>query len=165
MSATDPDRLIEEFQAGRISRRDLIVHLMAMGAAMAGVRGMAGAGSGTDDEKDDEPTFAAQSIDHIALNVTDIPQSREWYVKHLGMRVMRESRSTCFLRTKGEAGDFLAMFRSDTPGMHHYSFAIPEYDQDEAAQRLREAGLTPKPRGRRMYFDDPDGIEVQVSQQ
>ena len=36
-------------------------------------------------------------------------------------------------------------------------------DEFVAARRLQAAGLTPKPWGGRMYFDDPDGIEVQVS--
>jgi hypothetical protein len=48
--------------------------------------------------------------------------------------------------------------------MHHYSYAIPDYDQQVAAERLRGAGLEPKLEGGRIYFDDPDGIVVQVSQ-
>lgn len=152
------DHLIDEFAAGRLSRRRLIAQLMAMGAAAAGLADRPGMAAQHD--SGDSSTFSAQSIDHVALSVTDIPRSRDWYVRHLGLRVMRQSESSCFLDC---GDDFLALFKSDKPGLHHYSFAIPEYDQDDAARRLREAGLTPKPRGRRMYFDDPDGIEVQVS--
>lgn len=154
-----PDRLVSDFLDGKLSRRRLIASLMALGAAAAGLTRPAYA---RPDNDDDPPTFRARSIDHLALNVTDIPRSRDWYARHLGLRSYRETPTTCFLRCDGT--DFLALFKADRPGMHHYSFAIPDYSQQTAAQRLREAGLTPKLRGRRTYFDDPDGIEVQVSQ-
>jgi catechol 2,3-dioxygenase-like lactoylglutathione lyase family enzyme len=169
----DPDRMVTDFVEGRMSRRSLIAHLMAMGAAAAGVGGMAGGIAHGVARNDDapaggndagEPTFTAKGLDHIALNVTDIERSSEWYMKHLGLEPMSMGRTSVFLRCR-DSHDFLALFRSDTPGMHHYSYAIESYDQQEAAERLRAAGLTPKLRGRRIYFDDPDGIEVQVSQQ
>jgi len=149
------DRALDDFLTGRLSRRQLLARLMALGAA-AGANRIAAAL-----EPGDAPTFHAQSIDHIALSVTDIPRSRDWYVRHLGLRVASESDTSCFLDC---GADFLALFKGDRSGLHHYSFAIPEYDQQDAARRLRDAGLTPKLRGRRIYFDDPDGIEVQVSQ-
>jgi catechol-2,3-dioxygenase len=150
----DAESAVTDFVAGRLSRRQLVARLMALGAAAAGAgRALAQEGAGS-------PTFTATGVDHIALNVTDIARSRDWYVKHLGLRVMSDGPTSCFL----SAGDgFLALFKADAPGMHHYSFAIPRYNQQDAAERLRAAGLTPKLRGTRIYFDDPDGIEVQVS--
>lgn len=170
MNAPHPDRIVNDFVAGRLSRRQLIANLMAMGAAATGMSTLARAASPDDAASStaptanaNEPTFTAQSVDHLALNVTDIPRSRDWYMRHLGMQPMRESRDSSFLRC-ANGRDFLALFKSDTPGMHHYSFAIERYNQQNAAERLRAAGLTPKLRGSRIYFDDPDGIEVQVSQ-
>lgn len=160
MRTTDPDYLFNEYDAGRMSRRQLIARLTALGAAAAGLGGATRRASGA--HAADAPTFSARSIDHIALNVTDVPRSRDWYVRHLGMRVTSEDATTCFL----DCGrDFLALFKSDRPGLHHYSYGIDDYNQQEAARRLREAGLAPKLRGSRIYFDDPDGIEVQVSRE
>lgn len=158
MNTANADQVVNEYLAGRLSRRQLIARLMALGAAAAGLGRTVRAA-----DENGEPTFRARSIDHVALNVADIERSRDWYAKHLGLRVASRSETSCFLDF-GAGDDFLALFKSDTPGLHHYSFAIPDYDQDDAARRLRDAGLTPKPRGGRMYFDDPDGIEVQVSQ-
>jgi catechol 2,3-dioxygenase-like lactoylglutathione lyase family enzyme len=95
--------------------------------------------------------------------VSDVSRSAEWYAQHLGLRLTRQDESSAFLSCAG--GDFLALFKSPRAGLNHYSFGIQGYDQQDAARRLREAGLTPKPRGGRLYFDDPDGIEVQVSPQ
>jgi len=158
MATQDPDGIVNEFIAGRCSRREMIAGLMAMSAAAAGLPGRTAAAA---QAANGPPTFQARSIDHIALRVTDIPRSLAWYQRHLGLTVASEGRTSAFL----DCGpDFLALFKSETPGLHHYSFAIPTYDQDDAAERLRAAGLTPKLRGGRTYFDDPDGIEVQVSQ-
>ena len=154
-STHDPVALVEAYESGRMSRRDLITHMMALGAAGLGV----GAGARASMQSDG-PTFKAVSVDHIALSVTDIPRSRDWYMEHLGLTVQSESDTQCFLDV---GDDFLALFKGDTPGLHHYSFGIRNYDQQENARKLREAGLTPKLRGARTYFDDPDGIEVQVS--
>ncbi len=160
MKQADANGVVDAFLRGDLSRRALVAKLMAMGAAAAGLgrvaRAAAQAGEGG-------PTFEAQSVDHIALSVTDIGRSREWYVKHLGLRVTSESRTSCFLDCGGR--DFVALFKGEAPGLHHFSFGIAEYDQGKAAERLKAAGLTPKLRGQRIYFDDPDGIEVQVSQE
>lgn len=151
----DPGSLVDQFERGRLSRRDLVCGLMALGAASVGAGRVArGAMQGG------APTFDAVSVDHIALNVTDIPRSRDWYMRHLGLTLQSESDTQCFL---GAGDDFVALFKSDTPGMHHFSFGILDYDQQANARKLREAGLEPKLRGTRTYFDDPDGIEVQVS--
>jgi catechol 2,3-dioxygenase-like lactoylglutathione lyase family enzyme len=153
------DRVVDDFVVGCLTRRDLAVRLMALGAAMGGV--FAAVGLLVRAAEQSPPTFSAQSVDHVALSVTDVARSAEWYVRHLGLRVTSQDESSAFLGCPG--GDFLALFKSPRPGLNHYSFAIRGYDQQDAARRLQAAGLTPKPRGGRMYFDDPDGIEAQVS--
>ncbi|TVQ32717.1 MAG: VOC family protein [Phycisphaeraceae bacterium] len=158
MSSFTAERIMSEFEAGRISRREVVGRLMALGAAAAGLGLPGRAARGADDGI--IATFEAQRIDHLALNVTDIGRSRDWYMRHLGLGLMREGRTSCFLSC---GDDFLALFKSDRPGMHHYSYQIPNYNQRDAAASLRAAGLTPKLRGSRTYFDDPDGIEVQVA--
>lgn len=156
MGGSEADRVVDEFVGGRIRRRDLIARLMALGAGLSGASRAAGAAAATGG-----PTFAAHVVDHVALSVTDVARSRDWYRRHLGLRVTSDSGSSAFLACS--RGDFLALFQGSPPGLHHFSFGIPDYDQQDAARRLRAAGLAPRPRGGRMYFEDPDGIEVQVS--
>lgn len=154
----DPETIVHAFTDGRISRRELVARLLTLGAAMAGGRAFAQSAPG--DRAEDEPTFQATGLDHIALAVTDIARSRDWYVRHLGLKVSRQGRDTCFL-TCGD--NFVALFRRDEPGLHHYSYALPDYDPDDAVERLRKAGLEPDRQSNRVYFQDPDGLVVQVS--
>ena len=79
------------------------------------------------------------------------------YQKHLGLKPTgREG----FLTTgKG----WLALFKGEKPGLHHYCYSIANYDPADAVARLKAAGLTPRREAGRVYFADPDGIECQVA--
>ena len=146
---TDPaTRIVREFELGRLSRRQLIVQLMALGAVTGRAQTPA-------------PTFQSTGLDHVALRVTDVGRSVEFYQKHLGLTVTSRSESSAFLDT-GDA-EFLALFRGGRPGLAHYCYSIRDYDAESAVETLTAAGLQPRRSGNRVYFDDPDGIEVQLA--
>lgn len=71
------ERMVEDFETGRLSRRQLVRHLTAAAAVLAAGTRPAAAQR--------EPTFQASSIDHLA-RVTDIDRSRRFYERHLGLR-------------------------------------------------------------------------------
>ena len=60
-------------------------------------------------------------------------------------------------------GFFLTLFRGNKPGLNHYCYAIRDFDPDRAEAKLKAAGLKVRRESGRIYFHDPDGIEVQVS--
>lgn len=146
------DRLVGSFESGGLTRRQLITGLTALAAAR---------GSGAAQGAAQGSTFRATGLNHIALAVTDVERSRDFYVERLGLEVNNESLpGNCFL----DCGDqFVALFRASSAGLAHYCYSIPDYDQQDAARRLREVGLTPRLQGGRIYFDDPDGLEVQLA--
>jgi catechol 2,3-dioxygenase-like lactoylglutathione lyase family enzyme len=156
-------KLIDDYEQGRLSRRQLVGRLLGLGAAMAMLedftRGQtAGQGGAADAE---QATFQATGLDHIALDVTDMARSREFYIKHLGLRVIRGDENALFLGADRDF--FLTLFRADRPGLNHYCYAIKKYDPDDAFERLADAGLRPRRTGNRVYFPDPDGLTVQVT--
>lgn len=148
------EQLIESFERGEISRREMVGRLTALVGAVgtAGDRVLAAPQA--------TATFKAVGLNHIALHVTDIPRSRDFYIRHLGMTIMSESGSSCFLR----CGDnFVALFRSSSPGMAHYCYSVEGYSVDSAAERLRGQSIEPRVTGNRIYFPDPDGLTVQLA--
>lgn len=157
---TEITRMIHDFEEGRLSRRQLIVHLA--GLVAAGMTApFAFANPQTQSAAAGSPeaghTFTALDLNHVALSVRDVQRSQQWYERHLGLKAMGGDG---FLTTgKG----WLALFQGDEPGLHHYCYSIAKYDPESAIARLTAAGLAPKRRGNRVYFDDPDGIEVQVA--
>jgi catechol 2,3-dioxygenase-like lactoylglutathione lyase family enzyme len=150
------EHLVEQLERGLLSRRQLASRLIGLGATLAVTSNAVGA------SQDREGTFQATGLDHVALDVRDVARSRDFYVKHLGLKVIRDGgQDNCFL---GSGGDFfLTLFRGDRPGLNHYCYAIKGYDPDPAEEKLKAAGLKPRREGNRVYFHDPDGIEVQVA--
>jgi catechol 2,3-dioxygenase-like lactoylglutathione lyase family enzyme len=148
-------KAVDCYESGRISRRELVGYLTSLAIAF-GVAGKPAAGGGAS-------TFEAVGLNHIALRVTDVPRSRDFYVKHLGLTVTSEDgERNCFLDCGNQ---FVALFRSDTAGMDHYCYSIKNFDLGVAEEKLLGQGLKPRVhrQGGRIYFDDPDGLEVQLA--
>ncbi len=141
--------MLERYEDGTITRRQLI---QALGA----IATISGAG----------PlyalTFQGVALNHIAIRVTNVQRSRDFYQKHLGMPVIRESQDNCFL---GLGKNFLTLFQNQNPGLDHYCIAIDNFNADSVLEKLKRQGLNPRrPNGTdRVYFSDPDGLEVQLS--
>jgi len=76
--------MVESYESGKISRRQLIQGLAAVAAA---ARTIPAFGS----------TFQGVGLNHIAIRVTNVKRSRDFYQKLLGLPVIRESQDSCFL--------------------------------------------------------------------
>ena len=150
-------QFIEQYETGRISRRELVGRISAFALAITG-----GGSAALAAEK--KSTFEAVGLNHIALRVPDVARSRDFYRKHLGLKVRRESPGqNCFM-TVGD--NFVALFRGDAPRMDHYCYSIKNYNQKAAAEKLRANGIkqeTIRMQANRIYFPDPDGLTVQLA--
>jgi catechol 2,3-dioxygenase-like lactoylglutathione lyase family enzyme len=154
------EKLVTDFEQGRLTRRQLTARLLGLGAAMAATSHSTGAQDSAIATAA-KPTFQATGLDHIALDVTDLARSNAWYGEHLGLRVIRGDGNASFL---GQDRDFfLTLFRAERPGLNHYCYRIDRYSADDAMERLAAAKLRPRREGNRVYFPDPDGITVQVA--
>ena len=149
---------LRAFEDGRIDRRELLSKMLLAVGATAGV----GTTRSAVAKEADSPTFPSKGLNHLALNVTDVARSRDWYCKHLGLEVLRDGSQNCFLKT---GDDFLALFRSSKPGMNHFCFTWPGKTADEAVRRIKAAGMQPRREENRVYFPDPDGLTVQVAEE
>jgi catechol 2,3-dioxygenase-like lactoylglutathione lyase family enzyme len=168
MATSLADKIVDEFQHGQLSRRQLVARLMGLGAAIATMKGTTiaqeeqNAGTQTAEEgAATAPTFQATGLDHIALDVVDVPRSRDFYAKHLGLRVVRGDDNALFMGADRDF--FLTLFRAERPQLNHYCYSIRDFNADDAVQKIRDAGLRPRREGNRVYFPDPDGLTVQVT--
>ena len=139
--------MLKHYEQGKLTRREFIQGLVVLAATPR----LAPAS---------ESTFQGVGINHIALRVTDIPRSKEFYQKHLGLPVLSESYSSCFLRIGKK---FLALFQGQNPRMDHYCLEIEDFNADQVVEKLKRAGLSPRRSANRVYFPDSDGLTVQLS--
>ena len=149
------DDTLAALEARRIGRREAVARLAAIVAGLAGGAALA---------KDAAPaagTFQAVGLNHIALRVTDLSRSRDFYERHLGLRVTHQDDASCFMSCGPD--HFVALFKASEARLDHYCYTIEGYDAGRAVESLAAAGLTSRRQGNRVYFDDPDGLEVQVA--
>lgn len=117
-----------------------------------------------------EPTLGP--INHISLNVTDLPSSERWYTNAFGLiRVDGEiaADGTGHIALLSPTGGWiLTLASSDSPEVEHVAFACGSRDQllqwrEQLAGRGVEVGtVTDAPYGSGFVLRDPDGIDVEL---
>lgn len=158
------ERVLEELERGRLTRREAVGRIVALAAASfaapahATLRDSPPAPAASDSVA---PTFRSIGLNHVALRVTDIERSSAFYERHLGLERLSRGPSSAFLAAG--TNHFVALFRADLAGLDHHCYTIEDYDPAAVVERLRAVGLTPRRADDRVYFDDPDGLEVQLA--
>ena len=113
--------------------------------------------------KDPKPDSVLHAVDvnHVALRVSDVERSVEWYGKLMGLSVIEQGPSNAFL---GLGGNFLALFRRQRGGgADHFCFSVEDYEPERVKARLARHGIEATRREDRLYFPDLNGLTVQVS--
>ncbi len=116
-------------------------------------------------------------LEHVNLTVSDLDRSIAFYSDLLDLHV-RWKGLIDDSRLGAHVGDdrcYLALFQATTdgdvdhdytrPGLNHFGFVVD--DLEDARRRLTELGATihleaDYEPGRRIYFMDPDGHEVEL---
>ncbi len=115
--------------------------------------------------KDPNPDSILHGVDvnHVALRVSDVGQSVEWYQGLMGLNVVRRSANNAFL---GLGDNFLALFQSSQPGhVDHFCFSIADYEPAKVIAKLGKHSIEARQRADRVYFQDLNGMTVQVSEE
>src|SRR5215468_5880063 len=145
--------LVKQIEKGSVSRRELVQSLVAVTAA-------AGAGSAAALQ---ETPFKSTRIDHISIQVTDLPRSIGFYQKVFGLSVLNEDKANEIVRM-GTTKTIVSLHHKAPMGiMDHYAIAIEGFDRDGVTQALKKQGLTPDENlDYGFYVRDPEGIPVQI---
>ena len=135
--------------------------LAAVGGAASGARKRYGLSSGVDWESD-EP-FRSTRIDHISIQVTDLPRSIDFYEKVFGLSILNEDRDNEIVRM-GTTTIMVSLHRKPPTGIvDHYAIAIDAFDRESVTRTLTELGLTPEANlDYGFHVRDPEGIPVQI---
>ncbi len=115
----------------------------------------------TDTESHNVVPIPALDVNHVALRVTDLAASRDFYVEHFGAVVQSESDRACFLGLP--TGDFIALFPTDSAHIEHFCLTVADYDPDSIQAWAEGEGLEVLRREDRVFIKDPDGLLVQIS--
>ncbi|NQZ68547.1 MAG: VOC family protein [Lentisphaeria bacterium] len=109
------------------------------------------------------PDIEVQGFDHVAIWVTDLRKSADWYIEHLGLQEASVSGNHIFLKMAG--GQVLALFEATSPeqvgsGVQHIALTLAPGESEKALHILKEKGFPLERRGHSMGFPDPDGYWI-----
>jgi catechol 2,3-dioxygenase-like lactoylglutathione lyase family enzyme len=118
-------------------------------------------------------------LEHVNMSVADLDQTIAFYEKLLGLKVRWRGTNASGERAAhiGDDRHYLALFeigereRTEADygqlGLNHFGFVVD--DLDASRQRLADLQVEPTMEadyepGRRLYFLDPNGVEVELVQ-
>ena len=157
-------RLLQDFEHGKLSRRQLI---QTLAATVAGSAAFTPATAGA--EAADGKVFKATAFNHVSYQVADYRKSRDFYAGLFGMKVALDDGTQCRLAF----GDNILIARnrpSGTPKVDHIAYGIAGWDSDRSVKpslkaELERRGLQVRESatgGSSFHVSDPDGFEVQM---
>ena len=110
-----------------------------------------------------EAPFKSTRIDHISIQVTDLPRSIDFYQKVFGLTILNEDEANEIVRM-GTTRIIVSLHRKPPTGIvDHYAIAIDGFDRESATRTLEQHGLTPAQNlDYGFHVRDPEGIPVQI---
>ena len=185
------DGLLQDFERGKMSRRQLIQSL-ALAAAAAAPGGTllaqgAKAPSMIPAAKDPAP-WKTVWLDHISYAVSDYRRSAAFYRDLMGWEIKNDEgsrqatlkigdigeiiiRNNRRAATEGTAGNGGGQPRPPVTGViNHISWGVSPWDTDKVKAELERRGLNPRPdmvgdNFKSFHVFDPDGWDLQISNQ
>jgi hypothetical protein len=164
-------KLLEDFEQGKMSRRQLIRNLALTAATASAVGAAPGAES-------DSKLIKAVGVNHIVYNVSDYTQARDLYIGLLGLQASSDDGKSCRLaigdttlviRNVGTypspTGNFTA--GSDKTGIDHIGYTIANWDTDPKVKEamraeLKRRGLPAVENAMNGFTQAPDGFGLKV---
>ena len=149
------EKMLNDFERGRLTRRQLAATLtgMAVAAAMPMSPALAA------------PSLKAITLNHVTVKVPNLQKTSKFYQDFFGMKLAQQSE-TIHILSVGESF-FGIEQKPGGPALDHFDFGLEGWDAKAMRAKVAAHGLqiTPGSRGddESFKFNDPDGFVVQVN--
>ncbi len=145
--------LVKRFEQGRISRRELVRGLALLAA---------GGGAAAAPARQQTP-FVSTGIDHISIQVVDMPRAIAFYTDVFGLSILNEDTENQIVRMGVDRIIVSLHAKAPTGIVDHYAIAIEGFDREAVTAALEARGLTPDQNlDYGFHVRDPEGIPVQI---
>ncbi|MSV35100.1 MAG: VOC family protein [Bryobacterales bacterium] len=149
-------KLLEDFEKGKIDRRQLLKNL-AMTATAATV-----VGSTAQPAAAAPSAFTATAFNHVSYSVPDYKKARDFYVDLFGMKVSRDDGKQCRLTFGNNI--LIVRERPPFPLYDHIAYTLADWDKvkNNVIPELKKRGIKVegKPEAS-FHLNDPFGYRVQ----
>ena len=151
MNSTMISRLLETYESGKMTRRDLVQGL-ALLTASAGTASAAG--------------FQGNTVNHVSLAVSDVQKSTEFYQRVFGATIHKREGNNQVMFGKSF---FVLRPGKPTGRVDHVAIGVDNFNEASITADLKARGATPiasnaanKALGLGFHVVDPDGFAVQL---
>jgi catechol 2,3-dioxygenase-like lactoylglutathione lyase family enzyme len=144
--------LVNRFEKGALSRRGLIQGLAMLTAA-----------SGTASVGQAQEGLKGLKIDHISIQVSDLPRAIAFYEKIFGLTVMSEDKPNEISRLG--AGKIIVSLHQENPTglVDHFAIGVENFNKERVTAQLKALGLTAEENlDAGFHIKDPEGMSVQI---
>jgi catechol 2,3-dioxygenase-like lactoylglutathione lyase family enzyme len=146
--------LVTRFEKGALSRRGLIQGL-AMLAAAGGATSMT--------QAQDAPGLKGVNIDHISIQVSDLPRAIAFYEKIFGLTVMSEDKPNEISRLGSGKIIVSLHHKNPTAIVDHFAIGVENFNKERVTQQLKALGITAEENlDAGFHIKDPEGMNVQI---
>jgi catechol 2,3-dioxygenase-like lactoylglutathione lyase family enzyme len=145
--------LLNRFEKGALSRRGLIQGL-AMLTAAGGAASMCQAQDGA---------LKGTKIDHISIQVSDLPRAIAFYEKIFGLTIMSEDKPNEISRLGSGKIIVSLHHKNPTAIVDHFAIGVENFNKERVTQQLKAFGITPEENlDAGFHIKDPEGMSVQI---
>ncbi len=154
-------KLLQDFEQGKMTRRQLIQSLTLTATAASALNAAPAAAAAPEDGY----VAKAVSLNHVSYQVADYTKVRDFYAGLFGMKISRDDGMQCRL----SFGDNILIVRNRTPApkVDHIAYTIANWDTDKSVKpkvegELKRRGLQIRTTEGSFHVQDPEGFEVQM---
>ncbi len=144
--------LVDRFDRGTLSRRQLMQGLTALAAAGGALPAAA-----------QQAPFKSSRLDHISVQTANLARSVEFYTKVFGLKILSEDKGNRIARM-GVTKVIVSLHEKTPVGVvDHFAIAIDDFDTGQVTAELAKLGLKPENHPDAGFcVRDPDGVPVQI---
>ena len=144
--------LVQRFEQGAISRRELIQGLSALALAVAAPAAA------------QQPSgLKATGLNHLGVLCSDVNRSTAFYVNALGMTLLSEDKPKGIARL-GVKGTLISLRQAQPAGtVDHFAISVEGFNEEAMKRSLEQRGYSPsRTEESGFHLKDPDGANVQL---
>ena len=150
--------LLNRFERGALSRRELVQGLAMLAAAGGTAQAQnadQGAAGGTG--------IKGTKIDHVSIQVTDLPRSVAFYQQLFGFTVVSEDKPNEIVRL-GVGKPLVSLHHKSPTGLvDHFAIGVEKFNKEAVTRELKARGVTPEDNlDAGFHIKDPEGMSVQI---
>lgn len=144
--------LVSRFEKGGLSRRELVQGLAMLTAASSAPAALAQEGG-----------LKAAKIDHVSIQVTDLPRAVAFYEKMFGLTVVSEDKPNEIVRLGVGKALVSLHHKSPTGIVDHFAIGVEKFNREAVTRELKVLGVTPEDNlDAGFHIKDPEGMSVQI---